>query len=232
MKKKTIIRAAVLSAAAVILLVTALLIIRNQDRAEYGESRGRMSEGFGQLKTIEWNGKTYREKPAITTLLIVGVDKSGNPEATGSQTYRSGSPADFIMLLAIDHTDKKIYQLQIDRDTMADVTVLGVFGNETGTQKMQICLSHYYGNTPEANAKYTIRAVRNLLDGLEIDGYYMVDYDAVPVLNDALGGVTVHVEFDMTSVNPEWTQGSTVTLHGKEAETFVRSRMTIGSGTN
>ena len=40
------------------------------------------------------------------------------------------------------------------------------------------------------------------------------------------------VEFDMTSVNPDWETGKTVTLHGKEAETFVRSRMTIGAGTN
>ena len=36
----------------------------------------------------------------------------------------------------------------------------------------------------------------------------------------------------MTSENPAWVKGATVTLHGKEAETFVRSRMTVGAGTN
>ncbi|QTE68793.1 LCP family protein [Clostridiales bacterium] len=232
MNKRIIIKAAVLIILAAIVLAGILLFLRNTDDSQYTESRGSMTEGFGQLKTIEWNGRTYREKPAVTTLLIAGIDQHGDPEATGSQTYRRGSPADFLLLLAIDHTGKQIHQLQIDRDTMADVFVLGVFGNEVGSRVMQICLSHYYGDTPEANAKSTIRSLQTLLDGLEIDGWYMVDYGAIPTLNDALGGVQVHMDFDMTPVNPAWTKGSTVTLHGQEAEQFVRARMTVGSGTN
>ena len=232
MKKRTIIKAAAILGAALLVLIGGILLLQHMEESEYTENRGQMTEGFGQLKTIEWGGRTYREKPAVTTLLIVGTDQQGNPESDGSSTYRHGSPADFLMLLAIDHTDKKIHQLQIDRDTMTDVTVLGVFGNEVGTRLMQICLSHYYGDTLEANAKYTVRAVQNLLDGIEIDGYYMVDYAVMPVLNDSLDGVTVHMDFDMTSENPAWVKGATVTLHGKEAETFVRSRKTIGAGTN
>ena len=232
MKKRTIIKAAIIVAAAAVLLIAGILILQHQEQEEYAENRGSMTEGFGQLRTIEWGGRTYREKPAVTTLLIAGIDQHGDPDATGSKAYRHGSPADFLMIVAIDHTAKQVHQLQIDRDTMTDVTVLGVFGNEVGTRVMQICLAHYYGDTAEANAKYTVRAVQNLLDGLEIDGYYMIDYSAVPVLNDALGGVTVHLDFDMTSVNEAWTKGSTVTLHGQEAETFVRTRKTIGEGTN
>ena len=232
MKKRTIIKAVIILAAALALLAAGIILLQNEDNREHAESRGQMSEGFGQMKTVEWKGTTYREKPAVTTLLIAGTDRSGDPDRTGSGTYRRGSPADFLMLIAIDHTGKQIHQLQIDRDTMTDVTVLGVFGNEVGTRVMQICLSHYYGDTAESNAKYTIKAVENLLDGQEIDGYYMVDYSAVPALNDALGGVPVHLDFDMTSVNPAWEKGKTVTLHGKEAESFVRARMTVGSGTN
>jgi anionic cell wall polymer biosynthesis LytR-Cps2A-Psr (LCP) family protein len=115
---------------------------------------------------------------------------------------------------------------------MTEVVTLGIFGNEAGMRVQQICLAHAYGLTPEDNAKYTIRAVQNLLSGIDIDGYYMVDYSAVPVLTDALGGVPVKIEFDMTSVNPEWKQGSSVTLRGKAAETFVRARKTVGEGTN
>ena len=216
-----------------ILILAAILIFLNvRENEQYRETRGRMSEGFGTLKTIEWKGTTYREKPAVTTLLVAGVDKDGTITETETSNYRNGGQADFLMLLAIDHTDKKIYRLQIDRDTMTEVAVLGVFGNEAGTRVLQICLAHSFGATPEANAKYTVRAVQNLLGGLEIDGYYMVDYSSVPVINDALGGVPVHLDYDMTSVHPEWTRGSTVTLHGKEAEQFVRERMTVGEGTN
>ena len=231
MKRRKWIRAAVIFAAAAAILITGLVILKNTDDAQYAESRGTMSEGFGQLKTVKINGKNYREKPAVTTILICGIDR-GSAANVSRDEYRDGGQADFLLLVAIDHTDKKVHQMQIDRDTMAEVVTLGVFGNETGTRVQQICLAHSFGRTPEDNAKYTVRAVQNLLGGIGIDGYYMIDYSGVPALNDALGGVPVKIEYDMTSVNPEWTIGKTVTLHGKEAETFVRTRMTVGAGTN
>lgn len=232
MKKRHWIRAGILGLVAVAVLVAGIILLNNSEKDWYAEKRGEMSEGFGQLKTVEWNGTVYREKPAITTLLIAGIDKTEEGSKNVTAKYRSGGQADFLMLIAIDHTDKKIHQLQIDRDTMTDVDILGVFGNEIGTRILQICLAHSFGKTPEDNAKYTMRAVQNLLGGAEIEGYYIMNYSAVPVLNDALGGVTVKVAFDMTNVNPAWTKGSTVTLHGEEAEEFVRARMSVGAGTN
>ena len=232
MKRSILIKAGIVLLIAAALVTIGLIVLHNQDQAQYAEKRGAMSDGFGQLKTVEYNGVTYREKPAVTTILIAGIDKVDENGNTVWNQYRNGGQADFLTLIAIDHTDKAIHQLQIDRDTMTDVTVLGTFGNETGTRILQICLAHGFGKTPEDNAKYTMRAVQNLLDGVELDGYYMIPYSAVPVVNDALGGVTVDIAFDMTSIHPEWTEGATVTLHGKEAEEFVRSRKTVGAGTN
>ncbi len=60
----------------------------------------------------------------------------------------------------------------------------------------------------------------------------MVDYSAGPAGTDALDGVTVTIPEDMTSVNPEWITGNTVTLRGQDAETFVRTRKTVGEGSN
>ena len=234
MKRKVYLKAALIIACALIVLAVGLVLLRQYDQSRYSEQRGEMSEGFGELRTVEWNGEKYQEKPAVTTLLIAGIDKTEDNSAlvSSTQKYRNGGQSDFLVLLAIDHTEKKIHQLQIDRDTMTDVVVLGVFGNETGTRKLQICLSHSFGETPEDNAKYTIRAVQNLLGGIEIDGYYMFNYNAVPVLNDMLGGVKVTIREDMTSVNPAWTEGTVVTLRGKDAERFVRARRSVGSGTN
>lgn len=230
--KRTWIKAAVIAVIGVAVLAVALILLNNSDNAAYQARRGTMSDGFGELKTIEWQGDTYREKPAVTTILVAGIDKPDAVANNDASEFRNGGQADFIMLVAIDKTDKQIHRLQIDRDTMTEIDILGVFGNEVGTRVQQICLSHSFGATPEDNAKYTMRAVRNLLGGMDIDGYYMIDYAAMPTLNDALGGVPVKMEFDMTSVNPAWTKGSTVTLHGKEAEAFVRSRMTVGHGSN
>ncbi len=232
MKRRHWIRAIVLGLIAVAILAGGIILLNNSEKDQYAEKRGSMSEGFGQLKTVTYGGVKYREKPAVTTLLIVGVDKPEAKENVTEKSYRDGGQADFLLLIAVDHTDKKIHQLQLERDTMAEIDILGIFGNEVGTRTEQLCLAHSFGATPEDNAKYTIRAVERLLDGMEIDGYYMIDYSAIGTLNDALGGVKVKVEYDMTSVNPAWTKGSTVTLKGKEAEDFVRSRMTVGEGTN
>ena len=234
MKRPVIIKALVITLTALTVMIAGLILLGRYEKSKYVERRGEMSAGFGQLKLVEWNGVVYQEKPAVTTLLIIGIDKT-EEDTTGlsaANKYRSGGQADFLMLLAIDHTEKKIHQLQIDRDTMTDVYVLGVFGNEVGTRKMQICLSHGFGATPQDNAKYTVRAVQNLLGGTKIDGYYVFSYSAVPVINDVLGGITVTLDYDMTSVYPEWTKSSVITLHGQEAEAFVRARMNVGSGTN
>ena len=230
-KKKTWIRAAIICVIAAAALVAGIILLKNSEDNEYAEKRGNMTTGFGQLKTVEIGGVKYREKPAVTTLLICGIDV---PEENTniSEQYRSAGPADFILLVGIDHTDKKIHQLQIDRDTMAEIDILGVFGNEVGTRIWQICLSHCYGKDAKDNAKYTVRAVERLLGGVEIDGYYMIDYSAMGTINDMLGGVPVKIEFDMEHINPKWKKGSTVTLQGDEAQTFVRARMDVGSGTN
>jgi LCP family protein required for cell wall assembly len=115
---------------------------------------------------------------------------------------------------------------------MTAVRVVGLFGDDGGTSEMQIALSHRFGATPRDNARNTVWAVQNLLDGLAIDNYYMIDYSGVAVLNDALGGIEVTIPEDMTRVNPAWTEGTTVTLQGQEAEAFVRARKSVGSGTN
>ena len=230
MRKRTYIRAIVVCLAAALLMGAILYTVTQSDNK--GESRDEMSENFGQLRVVTVDGVSYREKPAVTTILIAGVDKELSFDTENDNNYRNGGQADFLMLVAFDHTSKKIHQLQFDRDTMVDIDILGVFGNEVGTRKEQLCLSHSFGETAKDNAKYTVKAVERLLDGLQIDGYYMIDYNAMSLINEMLGGVEVNIEYDMTSVNPEWTIGSKVVLKGKEAEEFVRSRMTVGEGTN
>lgn len=231
--RKIVFRALALCAAALIMVLAGLKLIDRWHAQQYQESRGTGTQEFMASNQAVWEGATYKKTSAVTTLLIAGIDRDvSDQQGVGTSRYRNGGQADFLLLLAIDHTHRQIHQLQIDRDTMADVTVLSVFGQETGTRVMQICLSHSYGANAEENARYTMRAVRKLMNDIEIDGYYMVDYSAIPILNDALGGVTVTVPVDMTSVNPAWKAGAAVTLHGDEAELFVRTRKTVGEGTN
>ncbi len=219
-----------------VLCVACLLaLLQFADRSRPGsleEVRETGNQAFMDEGIVTWNGQKYRKKPALTVILLGGIDKTAQESGARTSSYRNGGQADFLLLLAIDHGNKQIHQLQIDRDTIADVTVLGVYGNETGTQPLQVCLAHSFGARPEDNAKYTVRAVQSLLDGLEIDGFYMADYSVVPVVTDLLEGVAVTIPEDMTAVNPEWYEGHTITLDGEKAEIFVRTRQKVGSGTN
>lgn len=193
------------------------------------EQRGVMSDGFGQVPVVEYQGNTYARKLNMTTILLMGVDQSADAETVG---FRQGGQADFLMLLVLDHDAKTVRQLQIDRDTIAQVVTLGVLGNVVGTRDMQICLAHGFGATREENCKYTVQAVENLLEGIDIHLYLALQLDAIDVFNDALGGVTVTLEDDFSAYDPQMTAGTTLTLHGSQAEAFVRSRMEVGDGSN
>ena len=232
-RKRTLFRAGLLCAAFLVLIFAALRLMDMWHAERFPEKRDAGTEEFMTTDLVVWEGEEYKKTPAVTTLLIAGIDQNGDmAQGVGTSRYRSGGQADFLLLLAIDHTHRQIHQLQIDRDTMAEVTVLSVYGQETGDRLMQICLSHSYGAGKEDNARYTVKAVQRLMNDLEIEGYYMVDYSAVSALNDALGGVTVTIPDDMTAVDPLWTAGSSVTLQGSEAEAFVRARRSVGAGTN
>ena len=226
-------RAALFFAVAVALLLIGLWIIDRWQQDEYKEVRGTDTDEFMQSGSVVWNGEKYKKIPAVTTILIAGIDQEVSAQSSDSTNrYRNGGQADFLLLAAVDSTNRQVHMLQIDRDTMTDVMTLSVFGRETGTRLLQICLAHNYGYSKDDNAKYTVRAVQNLVNGIDINSYYMVSYSAIPMLNDALGGVQVTVPDDMTAVNPAWIAGAKVTLQGDEAETFVRARKTVGEGTN
>ncbi|OPZ70163.1 MAG: Biofilm regulatory protein A precursor [Firmicutes bacterium ADurb.Bin467] len=191
--------------------------------------RGDLTGVFEEQPRIEWNGRTYARKSGLTSILLMGVDKRDDAPTTG---FRQGGQADFLLLLVLDRDQKTVTQLQIDRDTMTDIVVLGVLGNVTGTRRSQVCLSHGFGDGAETSCEYTVQAVKNLLFGMDVDLYAAIDLNAIGVLNDALGGVTVALEDDFSAYDPEMTPGKTLTLTGRQAEALVRYRMDVGDGTN
>ena len=193
------------------------------------QQRGVVNENIGQRKRVEYEGKTYAERTNLTTLLVMGIDKDTDAPTYGA---RQGGQADFLMLIVIDHNNKVISQLQIDRDTMTQVEVYGVLGNPVGTQTLQICLAHGYGNSPEENCQNAVLATENLLEGIRIDYYMALNMDSMEVLNHVLGGVTVTLEDDLSSLDPQMTKGATLHLTDEQAEIFLHSRMTVGEGTN
>lgn len=228
-RRRTAVKFAIALAAALILVVGGYLVGEQLEKRSYREERQQMSENFGLLPTLEYQGQTYMRRPEVTTMLLMGVDQHMDEDPTG---YRHGGRADFLLLLALDHKNRTVYQLQIDRDTFTEVPVVGVLGNEVGTREMQICLAYNYGKDNEERCRHTVQAVEMLLNDEPIELAFAVKLDGIAVLNQALGGIRVTIPEDLTMVDPAFVEGATLTLTDEQTEKLVRARMSVGDGLN
>ena len=171
------------------------------------QSLDKVPEGAGQALTREaavarsalyYNGEKYVRKERLMTLLILGIDEA---ERTFSGSYRNSGQADFLTLAVFDQNAKTCTLIQLNRDTIAEVPVLDTFGTMIGYQKQQLALAHTYGNGLEVSCVNTVDAVSRFLYGIKIDNYFALTMDAIPVVNDLVGGVVVTVEDDFTGVD-------------------------------
>lgn len=231
--RKTVYGIALIS---IIILVALIVVISRVGQAlEKGSQTvsiyGDLGDRFAEAPVVEYNGQSYRQYENITTILIIGVDQYSNGEDTGI-SYRNGGQADYLRLLVINDDTQTITPIQIDRDTMAKITILGVLGDVTGTRVLQICLSHGFGDGMEQSCLLTAQAVSWFLHGIDVDFYISMEMDGISSLNDAVGGITVTLEDDFTVLDPAMVNGVTLTLQGIQAEYYVRGRMNIGIGTN
>lgn len=175
------------------------------------------------------NGQWIAEKD-METLLVIGIDDFGG--FASSDSYTNGKQSDFLVLLVRDRETGASSAIHLNRDTMTDVPVLGLGGRQAGTQELQLALAFAYGRGEEDSCKNVVNTVSNLLYGIEIDHYIAITMDAVPILNDWVGGVTVEVMDDFKDIDPTLVQGETVELHGQHALNYVRTRFGLDDSTN
>ena len=196
-------------------------------RTEIDESnriRQSILDEANMIAEVNYNGHNYKYNENIDVLLIMGLDDRDLIDYTQVSGMDKQACADLI-LLAIFDKDKKTYSLlQINRDTMADVMMYDTFGTFMCLDKRQICLSHIYRKKHEEACEDTRFAVSHLLYDVGIDNYFAVTMDSISIINDSVGGVTVTIEDDFSQIDPTFVQGQTITLHGDQAETYVRSR--------
>jgi LCP family protein required for cell wall assembly len=191
--------------------------------------RGTLTARGNSAAYIAHNGQNYRYRNDLVTVLFMGIDQVSTQDATG---FRNGGQADFLMLMVIDPQAKTVSRIQIDRDTMAEITVLGVLGNVAGMRQAQISLSHGFGNGGAQSDRFTVEAVSRLLLGAKINFYVALHLNGIGKLNDAVGGVTVTIEDDFSALNAPMVPGTTLALTAQQAELFVRGRMAVGDGSN
>lgn len=226
MKKKTLPKQLVF---ACVILILVLIIVFSGLQILESTVFLQQEEYIVSSKTITVDGVDYFPRQDITVFLLMGIDQEGPVQDSGS--YNNPGAADMISLLIFDEKNAQCNVLQLNRDTMLEMPVLGIGGKQAGTYYGQLALAHTYGTGLEDSCENTRMAVSDFLNGIRIDYYLSMNMDAVQLLNDAVGGVTVTVEEDFTDVDPTITQGE-MTLHGEQAIHFVRTRKDVGDQLN
>lgn len=180
-------------------------------------------------KTIVRDGTAYYPRADITVILVMGIDVEG--PVVSSAYYRNSGASDMVALVILDQATESYRILCLNRDMMVHMPVIGLDGKQAGTYFGQLALSHTYGSGLEDSAENTRKTVSDLLYGIQIDHYVSMNIDGIGILNDAVGGVTVHVTDDFSAVDPTITTGQ-IRLNGKQATAFVRSRQGVGTEMN
>ncbi len=189
-------------------------------------------QGTGETKpskTIVRDGVAYFPKQDITVIMVLGIDKFGVVQ--DSESYNNSGAADMVTLLIFDEKNEICNVLCLNRDTMVNMPVLGIGGKEAGTICQQLALSHTYGSGLADSCENTKKAVSEFLYGINIDYYVSMNMDAIGILNDAVGGVTVTVKDDFSDIDPTITMGE-LKLTGQQAINFVRTRKNVDDQTN
>ena len=211
----------------------AVSYFEKQEQSREAEAISANEVSAAQPLQLYYNGRWYRLRDGLETCLVLGIDKFSDYTATFVEGDLLNDLQSDVLLLMIEDKAAGVWTaLQLNRDTMCEIRRLGISGEKTGTVFQQLCLSHTYGSGGKDSCRNSVKAVSRLLYDVPIDHYYAVTMDAIPVLNDLVGGVTVHVDDDLTAADPILVQGTDVTLHGDQALHFVRARMSVADGTN
>ena len=221
-----------LSVLVVVLLLIIVLIgcgIRLLDSAVFSDNRENGLQEESEKKTITVNGVDYYPRQDITVILAMGIDTEGEMADSGS--YNNDGEADVVSLIIFDELEDCCTVLNLNRDSMVDMPVLGVDGRKAGTAYQQLALSHTYGSGLEDSCENTKETVSKLLNNIYIDYYIAANMDAIAIANDAVGGVTVKVTDDISGVTDTIPMGQE-TLTGKQATSFVRMRKDVGDQLN
>ncbi|MBU8878767.1 LCP family protein [Bacillus sp. FJAT-29790] len=143
--------------------------------------------------------KVSIQKQDPFSVLFLGVDESENDNGR----------SDTMIVMTVNPQKESIEMLSIPRDTRTEIV-----GNGT-TEK----INHAYAR---GGVEMSINTVENFLD-VPIDYYVKVNMDGFKGIIDALDGVTLHNDMDLSYREYEFPKGE-IQLNGDEALIFSRIR--------
>ena len=211
-----------------------LIFLRMYEQRQLEEeaARARENDVYSPYRlTRSVDGVEYGLRNDLDTYLLIGLDKV-TETLSDPESFINNQQADFLFLMIVDHTNRTYSALHINRDTMTDIYRYGLGGKRLASFKGQLALAHTYGSGRNDSCRYTTDAVSSILFDVPVEHYLSLTMDAIPVLNDLVGGVVVHVVDDFSSIDPTLEMGKDVRLRGQHALTYVRARTNVSDGTN
>lgn len=172
---------------------------------------------YGRL--INYNGVSYVYDDDVIAVTLIGVDNANG-------TVDGLPMSDVIYLLTINSKTGEAKVVGISRDTMTDVDIYSDEGTYIEAEQRQIAYSYAYHGKRTTGGDNTNKSISRLFFGLPCKNYFAINLDAFNTLNDAIGGVTLTSQMTFTSPvdGRVISEGETVTLQGKEAEYYIRTR--------
>lgn len=171
---------------------------------------------------VRYRGVHYRYNEDILTFLFLGIDNMS--EVKPVKNGIDGGQSDAIFLLVLNPHGKEVSMIAIPRDTMTDIAVYDKDGFFVGTALGQLTLQHGYGDGATVSCERSEKAVQSLFYNLPVHGYCSINMGAIPLINDAIGGVEIEVLEDI--INTRMKKGDVLLLKGMDAYYYLHNRDT------
>lgn len=168
--------------------------------------------------TVIYNDEKYNYNTSIVSILLLGID---------SKTEDELGQADAIEMLLLDRNNKEIKMISIPRDTMTEIRVFDMAGNDLGWKRQHLNLAYPFANNPKSGCMYTAQAVSHLFNDIPMTRYAALKLDLLVEVHNIVGSVELEVPND-TLVDTElgWKQGDIVTITSDNVEQYLRTRDT------
>lgn len=207
---------------ALIVVIIGLIIVRGLRDKEV-DTKAERESTTGAYREITVDGKKYEYNSRIKSVLYIGIDSEG--PITTNKAYGDAPRSDVLMLMVMDEYQKKLSVISFNRNTMALMRQYDVEGNRLSPAEKQLAFAFAGGEGGKNSAQITADAISDLLGGIPVDRYVVMNRSSIPYINQLLGGVTITLpDNSLADRFPDLKKGATVTLTDEQAEAFVRYR--------
>lgn len=197
----------------------------------------RMRESFAYSNTIPWQDEWVVYKDGIyeynedtLNFLLMGIDHEGELDKNTDLSDWGAGQADAIFLISVNQRSNAVSIIGIPRNAMIELDIYNEKEQRIDTMYNQICLQYGYAGGGELGLSKMKECVSELFSGLPIHGACAVNFDAVGIVMDMIGGVEVTIPDDMTLLNKKYTVGSSLVLTKDNVMPYLRYRDTAELG--